>query len=313
MDKDSRLIAVQSPDDIDFWLKQMPELKILADVEPVFISGEDDFLSVNTWQKMAEAIQEKSGQADGFVVVARTEQLLNTALATGFLLQNFDKSLVFTSAQISGTDFLVKKEVINKLKSKQGGLGLRSNLINAIQAADRVLPGPAIMFGTRLIAATRALPVSNDDKNIFASVDNSYWGKVDFGISIKSGLARPSRALKIYKNLAENILLLEDAPEINWSLRPEVLKNYQAIIVKLSGNYYLDKTKENILVSSHCPVVLYHSDLTGESKAGLVIGSCTWPVAVVKTMWAAANYPEPDDFKRVMQQNIMGEFINSSL
>ncbi len=197
IDKNKRLLTVNSEADIAPWLEQMPELNLFGEIEPVFVAGEDDVLNFGHYEKMAQAIIERLEQSNAFVVVSRTDQLLLAANALSFLLQNIKKTIIFTAATKSGTGLQDKKNIL----SKKNDFGLRSNLINAFQVAEYPLPSPAIMFGTRLIAAVKAAPDYNSEINIFLSQDNNYWGRVDFGISVKAGLSYHSGPAKLYDKM----------------------------------------------------------------------------------------------------------------
>ncbi len=307
LDKDTKPLAVQGALDINHWLKQMPELSILADIEPIFISGEDQEITPQIWEKIANKINDNLGNADGFIIVSKTGQLINTALALGFMFQNIKKSIILTCSQVSGTDFLNKKEKINKLKTKHGGLGLRSNLINALQITDSKLPSPAIMSGTRLIPVTQVMENHHDDTNIFASFNDAYWGKVGFGINIKKDLKYSTKQFEIFKKINSKILILEDFPGIEWNIDKEIFKKYQGIIIKTSAQS-IDQNKKKQIASWKLPVVLYNYQGILSVEGVVVMSGCTWNTAVVKTMWALANFKEPKDFNKIMKQNLIGEF-----
>lgn len=309
LDKESRLLAVQNKSDVDHWLARMPELGILADIEPVFINGEDQEINHQTWEKMAEEINNNLLKADGFIIVVNTNQIINTALAIGFMFQNIKKSIILTCSQVSGTDFLNKREVINKLKSKYGGLGLRANLINSLQITDSKLPTPAIMFGTRLVPAMQAVESYNDDANIFASIDNTYWGKVGFGINVKKDLKYSTRQFEIFKKISNKVLILEYFSGISWNISRDDLKKYQGVVIKLAGQS-LNKDIKKQIISWKIPVVIYNYNGVFVSDGLVGLSGCTWNVAVVKTIWALANFQKQSDFNKIMKQNLIGEFTN---
>lgn len=304
------ILAVQSEEDINDWLAQMPELNILADIEPIFVSGEDDLIEPAVWQKIVGIISKKEIEADGFVVVSKIDQLINTSLALTFALQNFKKTIVTTASQVSGTGFIDKKEVINDLRKRYGGLSLRSNLINAIQIAQHPLPAPAIIFGTRLIPATKAITDLSSDINIFASIDNTYWGKVDFGINVKSDLNFNKQKTKIYTDKLADILVIEDIPGVAWFFDKKILSSYKGIFVKIKPYQALEKTKQEQINKWKLPTVLYNYHLTSPVRGAISMSNCTKNTAVLKTMWALSNELKKQNFENLMTQNIVGEFLD---
>lgn len=310
LDRQGHILTIKDKTDIDGWLQQMPELNILADIKPILISAEDENVTPLVWEKIALTILDNFVDADGFVVVTKIDQLIETSLALDFMLQNFQKSIIVTSSYISGTSFVDKKETINSLKTKFGGLGLRANLINALQIADQPLPRSAIMFGSRLIPANTAIYQKTGDINLLASLDEHYWGKVDFGVNVRSGLGYSSNKSKIYRKIAADILVFDDLPGVLWNFDKEQLAAYQAILIKIKPFQSLDIDKQKQIGQWKQPVVLYNQRAAASVKGAVAIFGCTEQAAMVKTMWAAAQHKKISEFKTAMQQNIIGEFIN---
>lgn len=309
LDKQGNIFCVQKKEDISLWLEKMPELKILADLKVELIAGEDDILGSEHWEKMAQIIKKQANQSEGFVIVCAVEQLIQTGVALSYLLQNFPKTIILTSANISGTDYNNKKAIIKELREKHGGSGLKSNLINAIQVASQALASPAIMFGTRLMPAVRAIYDPSDLSNQFVSLDNNYWGRVDFGISIKSGLGYAKGREQVYGSLDAKVLLLHDVLGLDWPYGVEQLSKYEAIALHLSGNYELEKKKREILIKSKKPAVIYYPHLSMLSSDLICLGDCSWNSVVIKLMWALANRKSLPALEKVMRQNVVGEFV----
>ena len=305
LDQNKRLLTVQSPEDIELWLKQMPELGLLAEIEPIFVSAENDILTPEHWQEMARQIAERLETSSGFVVVSRADQLLLTANALSFLLQNIKKTVVLTSALRSGTTEIKQKNIFGQ----KNDLGLRSNLINAFQVLDYSLPTPAIMFGTRLIPGVRAINDHDQGLNIFASLDDNYWGRVDFGISVKAGLSFHTAKTKLYEKIKANILVFDDLPGLAWDLDFAKLKNYEAIFIRLNHQNKLEPVKIKQIKESPYPVFLYHPTQVQGPDEAIAMSNCTFEAALVKAMWAIANKDALNQFTQIGEQNIIGELI----
>jgi L-asparaginase/Glu-tRNA(Gln) amidotransferase subunit D len=285
-------------------------LNILAELEPILISGEDDLVSATTWEKIVAVILDKLTEVDGFIVITKIDQLLETSLALSFMLQNFQKTIILTSSHISGRNFVDNKEIINALKAKYGGLGLRANLINALQIADHALPGPAIMFGSKLLSPLKVVGQQSDSLNFFSTLDNDYWGKVDFGVNVKANLVTVGQATHVYKKIKADILVLEDIPGSAWFYNKEQLAKYQAIFIKVKPFQNLSSEKQKQISSASKPVVLYNYQSVPNIKNAIALTGCTATTALLKTMWATANFSKISDFRSFMQQNVIGEFIN---
>jgi len=309
LDKQGQVFSVEKKDDIYAWQKQMPELSILADIETELILPEDENVCAKTWEDIARAIDNNILEYDGFVVVSKIDQLINTALAVNFLLQHFDRSIIFTSSYVSGATFSDKKNIISQLSQKHGGLALRTNLINAMQIADQPLPGAAILFGTRLIAATKAIFDLKGQVNLFDSIDDDFWGRVDFGINLRSGLSLPAQSTQIYREISARVFTFEDLPGVPWNFDKNMLDKYQAILIRVGPYQALDKDKQKQIATWQLPVVLYNYSAVSAVKGAIAVSGCTYNAVLLKMMWALANKKKVSDFAKVMQQNIIGEFI----
>lgn len=306
LDKNDKLLTIDKKEDIDNWLQQIPELNIMADIEPIFVCGEYDSVDAHVWGKINKTIESLAKKADAFVVVTKLGSLIDTSLALAFGLQHLETSIITTSSQIDTQDFYNKKIVISKLKAKNA-LGIRSNLINALQASEVALPGPAIMFGTRLVSATKAVWDSSEDVDNIASIDNSYWGKVDFGINIKNNLLKFKKNNIARGNIFASVLVMENIEGVDWYLDKNSLANYQAIIIKINNGQGINDEKKQQLLDWDMPVVLYNLvlDLPSNKVASLI--NCTWNTALIKTMWVLANHDDAN-FKKNINSEYIGEF-----
>lgn len=310
LDKQGNVLSVASRSDVHTWQRQMPELNVLADIYTEYVCSEDDVVGPKVWEEIARKIEENFLDFDGFVVVSKIDSLINTALATNFLLQHYHKSIIFTSSQISGTVFTDKKNIINKLKDKNSGFGLRTNLINAIQIADQPFPETAILFGTRIMPATKAVFDESGSINLFRSIDEDYWAKVDFGINMRPGLDVSSKAAEIYKDISAKVFPFKDIPGTDWNIEKSFLDKYQAVLIEVSPYQELEETKKKKILKWDLPVILYNYINSPFVEGATNLSNCTYSSALIKTMWAAANKKRVSDLPRTMQQNIIGEFIN---
>lgn len=310
LDKNQHLLSIQDPDDIPAWLNVLPELAIMADLQPVFISSEEEFLGPVIWEKMAKTILAHQAEADGFIIVSRAEQLVYTASALAFLLPNFSKNIILTASYLSGTAWQKDKERLAKIKVKHSGLGLKANLINAIQTMDSYLPQPAIMFGTRLLSGLRAIFDPSNDLNLFASADNNYWGRVDFGVNIKANLPVYKSSVPNFSKMQANILLLDNVVGLPIVLSKTEAKKYQAIIIKGEVGSVLEPAKLEQVSSWQAPVVFYNFDHVSSQNKLVFVNDCTWPVIVIKTMWLVANVESALEFEKLLNKNLIGEYYS---
>ena len=70
--------AVVTKNDIKPWLSKMPEINIMADIEPIFILGEKDREpNLNNWLEAGNIIASKMDEFDGFVITHHVHSLLH--------------------------------------------------------------------------------------------------------------------------------------------------------------------------------------------------------------------------------------------
>ena len=292
------------PEALADWLGQMPELNIIAKVEPVFIFGKN---AVDTgpavWLKLAEEIKKRLNQYDGFVVLHGIDNLLYTSSALSFLLQNLDKPVIFTGSQQS-------------VKNKQPGL--RANLINAVQVAAFNFSDVGLIFGNRLLRANQASWVGFDSLNIFAGPESAVVGRIDFSIRIFDRLTlKPKGQIKSYNKLNTNIEIVEIQPILNLKTLARQLVDRDGIVVNAG---FCQNLPEDLVflfekVTQDVPVVIWSQTITSAvlgPKNLILVNNLTWPTTVTKLTWALAQTKNLKKIKELMEKNIAGEIIGEN-
>ena len=305
-DKSKHVLVVNQAEDIPNWLDTMPELTILSEIATQLLYSEEEVLDLRAWEKAANFIVKNKGQYDGFVLVTKPEQIVIATVILNFLLQHLDISLVVTASQLGGLQTKEKKDMMQELITQQGGLGLRSNLINAVQVACETLPQPAIMFGSRLVAGVKAKLEHQQGKYILTSVDDNYLAKVDFGITFKQNLHYSNQTAQIFKSISQDILLIDDRSLFDFTA--QCLNKYKAIFVFMHDEELSIKQRKS-LQSLDKPVILYHMNYLQADPDFITLTACTPETALAKTMWVIANV-KPDNLSKILKSNVIDEFIN---
>ncbi len=309
MAKNKEVLMVNQEADIPAWLNTMPELNILADTKVVFLSSEEEIVGPVLWEKMAKFISTQAKNYDSFIIVSKVEQLILTANALTFLLQNINKTIVLTGAQMSGLYLRDKKELAQSLMANFGGFSLRANLINALQVATETLPRPSIMFGSRLVLGTKAILERQKNNYFFSSLDNDYLAKVDFGISLKNDLSYPKKATKFFNKINSKLLILDNSLSDDWGIVKNIAKNYQGILVKMQREA-LTTEQIKIIKDLSIPCIFYHPVYLNPSKFGIHLVGCSWEAAIAKTLWVLSNFSKPEEVATQIASDIAGEFLN---
>jgi L-asparaginase len=214
MVKDPETGALRPPrNPLDFE-QSIPELAHLPDHFPderprfagyEFIANLDSTnVGPEHWQQIAEAVYQRLDRYDGFVITHGTDTMVYTAAALSFMLRGLNKPIVFTGSQIPLAGHLITDA--------------RRNLLNAFRAAALDFSEVAILFGSRLLRATRAIKLSGFDFDAFTSFSVPPLGRVGIRLELNQSalLKRPTDKGRVglEKDLNPNVVLLKIAPGI---------------------------------------------------------------------------------------------------
>jgi L-asparaginase len=271
------------------------------------------------WIAIADAIVEHAPEHAGVVVLHGTDTMAYTASALSFLLDDIDIPIVLTGAQ----------RPVTELRSDG-----RENLVTAMAIAAGhlrgapLVPEVTVFFDDVLLRGNRTVKVHADSYRGFASPNYPPLGKAGVTIDIDTALVRPpgpgplrrSRgvsdavaALRVHPGLNEHaVRAVFDQPD----LRGVVLEAYGA------GNgpadaWFLGPIMDavdrgvTVVLTTQCRAgsVIGGLYATGSAllDAGAVSGGdMTFEAALTKLMVLADRH-EPDEVRRVVQQDLAGE------
>ena len=149
---------------------KIPELKLLdCNIETVSFSDPIDSSDMcpEYWVKIAEIIEAKYNDIDGFVVLTGTDTMSYTASALSFMLENLNKPVIFTGSQLP----------IGDLRTDA-----KENLITAIQVAATQedqrgkIREVGLYFEYKLYRANRTSKVSAEQFEAFESPNYPHLG-----------------------------------------------------------------------------------------------------------------------------------------
>ncbi len=286
------------------WLKQMPELGIIANVSPFFVL-EDDSANVapKDWIKIAQSIRSHYKNYDGFVILHGVNNLLYTANALAFMLQNIGKPIIFTSGVQTQRKMDVSQES-----------GIKANLINSVQIATFSLPEAGIVSGNRLVRATQAWHSHAESLNIFETPPEGVLGKIDFSIRIfdKNIRKKTKGDFKPFLKLSDKIVYLKMSPILTIAQLGRELEGAEGVMVDAKNLnllpvkilLYLKKTAEKI------PVIIYSptsSPMTFAEDGMIAVSYMSKTAALIKLMWAVKQTKSLKVIKKIMNTDIAGE------
>jgi len=233
MVKDYKSNALK-PFDFENIKAKIPELKLLdCKIEttafPSPIDSSD--MSPEYWMQIAEIIESRYEDIDGFVVLTGTDTMSYTSSALSFILENLSKPVIFTGSQLP----------IGDLRTDA-----KENLITAIQVASAQKNGLAIVqevglyFEYKLYRANRTTKISSEQFEAFESANYPNLGESGVHLNFnESSLIRADKTkpLILNKNFDARVLVLKLFPGISESVVRHILNcpDLEGVILETYG------------------------------------------------------------------------------
>ncbi|QIK60251.1 asparaginase [Dysgonomonas sp. HDW5A] len=185
------------------------------------------------WRKLVHIIEDNYAEHDGFVILHGTDTMAYTASALSFMIQNLQKPIVLTGAQLP----------IGKLRTDA-----KENLITAMEIAASkdsigypIVPEVCIFFQTNLIRGNRSTKINADNFNAFKSYNYPGLGKS--GIQIRydrDKILTPNYEKKVVFHylMDKDIVILKMFPGITKSVVDAILnaKGVKAVVLETYGS-----------------------------------------------------------------------------
>lgn len=308
----------------DELLQNIPELKLLEHhIDTVSFEKPIDSSNMKPafWLQIAEIIEERYEDYDGFVVLHGSDTMSYSASALSFMFENLSKPVIFTGSQLP----------IGDLRTDA-----KENLITSIQIAGLqkhnkpVVSEVGLYFEYKLYRGNRTSKINAEHFQAFASPN--YPPLVNSGVHLAvndNALWKPNnrRKMKLHRGLNDEIALIKIFPGINRSLLEHTMakEGLKGVILETygSGNaptedWFVDLLKQTI---SRGVVIVNVTQCIGGSvsmgqyetstqlkKIGVISGKdITTEAAVVKMMYLLAKELSPKVFKTIFETSLRGE------
>jgi len=289
-----KVISVQTTADIRSWMDAVPELQLIADVEPVYVFGGDaSEIEPTLWSRLAREIHQRISKYDGFVVVHGVDTILYTTAMMSFMLQPIVKPIIFTGSPLSQEVTESDKQDLSGVISNYKNLGVKANLINAVQVATMDIAEVAIMFGNRLVKGTHAIKSDAPSFNFFDADKEGVLGKVDFGIKLfKSAHTRSKQKPQLVDALEEHVCLLQLYPGAGPDLLDALIaKGCKGIIIRSFNINLFPDTYKPILEKAYkkkVPILAHNPhafDVKKKKREYILVNDMTFEATFAKFMW----------------------------
>jgi len=310
---EGRLVSVTKSDDIEGWLQEVPELRLVADIEPVFVLPDGKEIMPQDWQAIADRIEKEYPQSDGFVVLSSVDTLLYTGSALSFMFKGLTKSVVTTGSALS--PHVTKEKELEGFITNYKTIGIRANLINAVQVATMGLPEVAILFGNQLLRANRARKSFATTFNVFEADEEDQLGVVDFGIKLKKGKEIKKRnRLKVDSIADVQISVMRMHPGFREQEFAEILStNPSAIIIHTYMQQGVPQRLHayfRIAERQEIPVILYNQFMGVDLpyKNVFMEYGMTYEALYAKVHWALSQTKSVKEFFTLLDTDVAHEF-----
>ena len=220
-------------------LAKVPELESLGVIDIVELMQLDSTnIQPKDWIQMAQAIEERYADYDGFIITHGTDTMAHSSAALYYMLENLQKPVIFTGSQLS----LVEE-----------GSDAPANLLLAMYGAVSSVPGVYLAFHNKLMQGNAAKKLCTENFDGFYSINVPDVavledGKIKWNIS--SDFIEPEKEFKINTAIDTNVAVFEVFPGFNTDIirmavdsgcKGIVLKGYGAgnVPSEESGNSFL--------------------------------------------------------------------------
>ncbi len=275
-------------------------------------------MTPSLWVDIAEIVERRYNDYDGFVVLHGTDTMAYTASALSFMFDNLSKPVVLTGSQLP----------LAMLRSDG-----RENIICALEIASAqevCVPEVCIFFENHLYRGNRSTKVSSENFDAFHSYNYPSIARAGINIAYKKHLVQPMPTddFVVRKRFDERIAVLKLFPGITAEVVRSVFgsPDLQGVIIETYGsgnapteawfiNIVADAIKRGVVVldvtqcKSGAVKLRQYAASCDLDRIGVIGGhDITVEAAVTKMMYLLGNYgSDKDKVKRLLGENIRGE------
>ena len=320
--QDQTFLRAQKQEDIITWLKYFPELDLIADIESRLLKiHQQNHDEVENWIGFANQIDKLRDIYDGFVLVNDVETITYTATILSFLLINLGKPIVCTG-NLSST--FVTESPTESLQQFEF-LGVKANLINAVQVATMPHSDVSLMFGNQLVRANRAYRSPDQGFSVFTSFRLESIGKVDFGVRLSTSALAPnySPKIEVSKEFDNKVEIIQIFPGKQSGLLDDAINSQaEAIIIKSFAQTVFDKPYlESLSSLANVKRVVFHNYLLSDKQKQelekknpniTIVNNMTLDSTIIKSMMGLVQTKDHEQFSAFLNTDLAGEIASAN-
>ena len=315
-----------TPFDFSQILEEVPELRKFAyridswTFDPLIDSSD---VEPSLWISLAELIEEKYDEYDGFVILHGTDTMAYSASALSFMIENLSKPVIFTGSQLPiGMPRTDGKE----------------NLISAVEIAaakdpdgHALVPEVCICFDNILMRGNRTCKMNSDNFRAFRSENLPPLAEAGIHIRYNTGIIRRPASWEdvpvFRKSLDTRVSILKMHPGITPQIVRDIMcsPDTRAVIIETYGagnapskDWFLKIVQEAagmgkiILNVTQCIAGSVNMDIYATGKclkdAGVVSGyDSTTESALAKLFYLLGTFQDNEQVKKLLEEDLRGE------
>ncbi|MGK7397753.1 MAG: asparaginase [Candidatus Cyclobacteriaceae bacterium M3_2C_046] len=293
------------------------KLTVISFPEPIDSSD----INLSNWVDIAYIIYENYLQYDGFVILHGTDTMAYSASALSFLLENLNKPVIFTGAQLP----------IGTIRTDA-----RANLITALEIASSkkdgkpLVPEVCIYFDYLLMRGNRVKKVRSSQFSAFESENYPILAKAGISIDFNYQVIKPYQEngkIRMNEKMDSNVAFMKLFPGLNQEVVNSILNipGLKGLVIESfgSGNamtseWFLKSLKKAIdkgliiFNVSQCSKgkVIHGRYRTSKLLAdiGVLSGKdITSEAAITKMMYLFGTTNDQEEIKKKLVINLRGE------
>ena len=216
-------------------MQQLPSLTALnvgITVISFPIPMDSSNMNYENWIELGQIIYENYQHYDGFVILQGTDTMAYSASALSFILENLNKPVIFTGAQLP----------ISAIRSDA-----RTNLITAIEIASRMIgdrplvPEVCIYFDYQLLRGNRTSKLRSSQFAAFESENYPFLAKIGITIEFNKPAIMPydkDKQMVFHDHFNPHVVVLKLFPSITRDVIESIMniKGLKGVVIETYGS-----------------------------------------------------------------------------
>ena len=283
-------------------LSYVPDTASLCQIDTVQpLNLDSTNVAPEHWLLRAKLIEEQYDRYDGFVICHGTDTLAYTAAALSYLIQHTRKPIVLTGAQRSIDEDTTDAKV---------------NLMDALRYACAGESGVCIVFGSHVIAGTRARKSRTKSYNAFTSLNFPDLASIHESRVVRYIPWEDQGAPVFYHRLNTRVFLLKLTPGMDPAAFAAAGKLCDGLIIESYGvggipEVYLEEL-DKLISQGKTVIMATQVPQEGSDLSVYQVGKhvkdryhllesydMTLEATVVKLMWAMGQSDDPESIRKL--------------